>query len=572
MPGDAPNVNNKAVQQNTFDAIVVGSGISGGWAAKELCEKGLKTLVLERGRNVEHIKDYTGATKDPWELKHRGDTTWEDRQNSPVQSRIYAYDEVSKHFFVNDKENPYTQVKPFPWIRGYHVGGRSLTWGRQCFRLGELDFEAPKDGIGVEWPVTYKEIAPWYGYVESFAGISGSKDGIPHLPDGNFLPPMDFNCVEKDMVQKVKKIYGNERRLIIGRVANLTRQLDGRGPCQYRSKCHQGCPFGGYFSSNAATIPAARRTGNLTLRPNAIVMEVLYDKEKKRATGVRIMDAETMLTEEYYAKIIFLNASTINTAALLLNSVSDAFPQGMGNSSGQIGHNLMTHHLGVTASGRVEGYEDKYIYGRRANMTYVPRFRNIGPSSKRTDYTRGFAFQTYIGRGGWGSVPGEASIGAEFKERLTEPGGWSMTLDPFAEMLPYYRNHISINKEVKDKWGMATVNIDCELGDNEMAMRKDMLESGKEMLEALGVKNVSARDSGSRTGRGRVYSVHEMGTVRMGKDPKTSPLNGNNQLHEVSNVFVTDGSFMTTSACQNPSLTYMAFTARACDFAVKTFK
>ncbi len=565
MPQDSLNINGKAAQQNTYDAIVVGSGISGGWAAKELCEKGLKTLILERGRNIEHIKDYTDTTKDPWELRHHNSITEEDRKNCPIQSRIYAYDEVSKHFFVNDLENPYNQVKPFDWIRGYHVGGRSLLWGRQCYRWSDLDFEANlKDGHGVDWPIRYKDIEPWYDYVEPFVGISGSREGLPQLPDGKFLPPMEMNCLEKHVAARIKENF-NDRVMIIGRSANHTQKVGDRGPCQYRNKCQQGCPFGGYFSSNSATLPAAMKTNNLTLRPFSIVMGVIYDKEKRRAKGVRIMDSETRKTEDYFARIIFLNASTLGTTSILLNSVSDAFPEGLGNSSGQVGHNLMDHHYGVGAYGSFDGFEDQYFYGRRPNGVYIPRFRNVNDKTKRSDYLRGFGYQGGAGRGRPWIADG---VGASLKEQLLEPGKWNMGVGSWGEHLPYFENKVTINKEKRDKWGMPTLDIDCEFKENEKAMRKDMMISAAEMLEKAGLKDVNTYDNMPAPG----FCIHEMGTARMGRNPKTSVLNGNNQMHEVKNVFITDGSCMSSSACQNPSVTYMALTARAADFAVKELK
>jgi choline dehydrogenase-like flavoprotein len=547
---------------NTFDAIVVGSGISGGWAAKELCEKGLQTLLLERGRNVEHIKDYTDTEKDPWQLKHHNNLTLEDKTNSPIQSECYAYDEVSKKFFVNDLENPYTQKKPFKWIRGNHVGGRSLMWGRQCYRLSELDFESnAKDGFGVDWPIRYKDIAPWYSYVEKFAGISGTRDNLPMIPDGEFQTPMEMNCVETMMRDNLKTKMG--RPMVIGRVANHTAKIGTRGPCQFRNKCHQGCPFGGYFSSNAATIPAAAATGNLTLRPNAITTEVIYDKDTKRAKGVRIMDAETKQYEEYYAKIIFLNASTLGTTHILLNSVSDAFPTGLGNSSDQVGRNLMDHHYGVGAYGSFDGFQDKYTFGRRPNGIYIPRFRNLDGGNS-AGYVRGFGYQGGASRGRATSE----GIGIELKEAVTEPGNWGVWIGSWGEMLPYEDNRATLNKEKTDKWGLPTLDIDCEFKENEFAMRKDMRNAGAEMLEAAGLKNVGSFDDLPAPG----FCIHEMGTARMGHDPKTSVLNKWNQMHDVQNVFITDGSCMTSSACQNPSVTYMALTARAVDHAVLELK
>ena len=548
---------------NTFDAIVVGSGISGGWAAKELCEKGLKTLVLERGRNVEHIRDYTGTEKHPWELEHRNGRTEEDRRNSPIQSKCYAYDEVSKKFFVDDIEHPYNQVNRFDWIRGNHVGGRSIMWGRQCYRWSDLDFEAnAKDGFGVDWPIRYKDIAPWYSYVEKFVGISGSRENLPQLPDGEFLPPMQLNCVEQSVRHSLNRKMG--RAMIIGRSANHTAKVGNRGPCQFRNKCHQGCPFSGYFSSNSATLPAAAATGNLTLRPNSITIEVIYDKETQKASGVRVLDSETMNTEEFYAKIVFLNASTLGTAQILLMSKSDAFPNGLGNGSGEIGHNLMDHHYGVGAWGTMEGFEDRYYEGRRPNGIYVPRFRNLDGGSS-AGYLRGFGYQGGASRD---RVSDAEGIGAPLKEALTEPGGWTMGWGSWAEHLPYHDNKVTLSKENKDKWGLPILDIDCTFRENEKKMRVDMMYSAAEMLETAGVKNIQTYDSNPAPG----FCIHEMGTVRMGKDPKTSVLNGWNAMHEVPNVYVTDGSCMSSSACQNPSITYMALTARAVDHAVGQMK
>ena len=565
MPGDTLHINNKAAAQNTFDAIVVGSGISGGWAAKELCEKGLKTLVLERGRDVKHIKDYPTTNLAPWELLHRNTNTVKLKEEQHVQVRGFC-NEANTHFFVNDKEHPYTQVKPFDWIRGYHVGGKSLMWGRQCYRWSDLDFEAnAKDGHGVDWPIRYRDIAPWYSYVEKFVGISGSKEGLAQLPDGDFLPPMEMNCLEKHIAGNIKEKFTDGRRMIIGRVANLTRGWNGRGPCQFRNLCDRGCPFGGYFSSNSATLPVAANTGNMTLRPHSIVMEILYDKDKKKATGVRIIDELTMKTEEFYAKIIFLNAGTIASTYLMLNSVSDAFPNGLGNSSDQLGRNLMDHHYHVGAGGNFEGFHDQYSYGRRPNGIYVPRFRNLDAATAQKDYVRGFGYQGGASRG---RAQGEG-IGAEFKESLTEPGNWSMWLGSWGEHLPYADNRVTLSKDKKDKWGLPLADIDCEFKENEKAMRKDMMNSAAEMLEKSGLKDIYTFDD-AQANPG--LCIHEMGTARMGRDPKTSVLNGNNQVHEVPNVFNTDGACMTSSACQNPSVTYMALTARATDFAVKELK
>ncbi|SFV31662.1 GMC oxidoreductase [Thermoflavifilum thermophilum] len=562
------NLNTEAVKQNTYDAIVVGSGISGGWAAKELTEKGLKTLLLERGRNIRHVVDYTTAMKAPWEFKHRGRLTNEMRRTHPVQSRDYPYSEFNPDFWVNDLENPYIETKRFDWFRGYHVGGRSLMWGRQSYRWSDLDFEANlRDGVGVDWPIRYKDLAPWYDYVESFAGISGNRDGLPQLPDGKFLPPMEMNCVEKVVAQRINEKFKNTpRRMIIGRCANLTVPHNGRSNCQYRNLCSRGCPYGAYFSTQSATLPAAMATGNLTLRPYSIVTEVMYDKDKKRATGVRVLDAETMQTYEFYARIIFLNASTLGTTWILLHSTSDAFPNGLGNSSGQVGHNLMDHHFRCGASGEMEGFEDQYYFGRRANGIYIPRFRNIG--KEKRDYIRGFGYQGGASRENWQRGVAEMGFGADFKEEISKPGIWTMGLGGFGETLPYYENKVTLDYSKKDKWGLPVLNIDCEFRENEKKMRQDMMNDAAEMLEAAGCKNVKTFDAGSWPG----MAIHEMGTARMGRDPKTSVLNAFNQMHDVKNVFITDGSCMTSSACQNPSLTYMALTARAADYAVRELK
>ena len=572
MPGDTLYVNNKAVEKNSYDVIVVGSGISGGWAAKEFCEKGLRTLVLERGRNVEHIKDYTDSTKDPWELKHRGSITVEDRKNYPVQSKIYAFNEVSKHFFVNDLEHPYIPVKPWLWMRGYQVGGRSLIWGRQCYRWSDLIFEANrKEGIGIDWPIRYKDIQPWYEYVEPFVGISGSAENLPQLPDSQFLPAMELNCMEKEIAKRIKAIYKDERRLIVGRTANHTRKVDGRGPCQFRNRCEQGCVFSGYFSSNSATLPAAMKTGNLTIRPFSIVTEILFDKDRKRAKGVRILDSETMKTEEYFARVIFVNASTINTAFILLNSVSDVFPQGFGNSSGQLGHHLMDHHLGVGARGDVEGFEDGYYFGRRPTVAYIPQFRNINEKTTHPDFIRGYSYGGGAGRSGPHRNIDGLPIGAGLKAALSEPGSWSFDLSAMGETLPYFENKVTLDPDKKDKWGLPLLAIDCELKDNEKKMRLDMRNTAAEMLDKVGAKNISTWDSTEHAGQ-RIFSVHDMGTARMGRDPKTSVLNEHNQMHDVKNVFITDGSCMPSSSCLEPSLTYMALTARGCDFTMRELK
>lgn len=563
------NLNIDAEKQNTYDAIVVGTGISGGWAAKELTEKGLKTLVLERGRAVKHVVDYPTMTKDPWQLPLANKLPAEEMKFYPVQSRTNWVNQANKHWWVKDTENPYTEVKPFDWIRGYHEGGRSIMWGKQTYRLSDLDFEAnAKEGIGVDWPIRYKDLAPWYDYVESYIGVSGRSEGLAHLPDGKFLPPMELNCVEEVFRDKLAEKLG--RKLTIGRVAHLTAALPhdpSRGICQSRNMCDRGCPYGAYFSSNSSTLPAASRTGNMTLRPHSIVHSVIYDEAKGKAVGVRVLDAETKKEIDFFAKIIFLNASTLGSTFILLNSTSNRFPNGMGNSSDQLGHNLMDHQYRTGAEAKVEGFEDKYYIGRRPNGIYIPRFRNVG-DNKRTDYIRGFGYQGSASREGWARGVKELAYGEELKNSLTEPGGWSIGITGFGECLPYHENKVSINHDRKDMYGLPTLSIDAEWKANEKAMRIDMRESAAEMLEAAGFKHVNTYDNPDNIGLG----IHEMGTARMGNDAKTSVLNKWNQVHEAKNVFVTDGAAMTSSACQNPSLTYMALTARAVDHAVGELK
>ncbi len=555
-------------ENNVYDAIVIGSGISGGWAAKELTEKGLKTIMLERGRNIEHIKDYVNATKDAWEFPHRGARpTQQMIADYPVLKRDYPLNETVLDYWVKDKECPYTEEKRFDWYRGYHVGGRSLMWGRQSYRFNKWDFEAnAKEGIGVDWPIRYDDIAPWYSYAEKFAGIQGTKDGLEVLPDGDFMPGMELNCVEKEVKQRLLDHYKGSRHMIIGRSANLTQPHNNRTNCQYRNRCWRGCPFGGYFSTQSATLPAAMATGNLTLRPFSIVTKILYDKDKKRATGVEILDAETNKTYEYKAKIVFVCASAFNSTWVLMNSATDVWEGGLGSSSGELGHNVMDHHFRCGANGKVEGFSDKYLYGRRPTGIYIPRFRNIYDDKR--DYLRGFGYQGAASRGR-GIEVAEFSIGAELKDALSVPADdWGIGITAFGEMLPYHENKISLDKTVKDKWGLPVLKMDVEIKENEKKMRIDMMNDAKEMLEAAGVKDVKTYDAGYAPGMG----IHEMGTARMGRDPKSSVLNGNNQVWDAPNVFVTDGACMTSASCVNPSLTYMALTARAADFAVKELK
>jgi choline dehydrogenase-like flavoprotein len=562
------NLNIKSAKENTYDAIVIGSGISGGWAAKELCEGGLKTLVLEKGRMVKHLEDYPTMHDETWDYELRGALSHEDQEKYKSFTRVGWGGEFDKHFYANDIDNPYTQVKPFHYLRGYQVGGRSMLWGKQTYRWSDIDFEAnAKDGHGVDWPIRYKDIEPWYTYVEKFAGISGEALGLPQLPDSHFLPPMELNCVEKHTKKRIEENF-KERNLIIGRVAHLTEPLNGRGQCQYRNRCSRGCPYGAYFSSMAVTLPAAEKTGNMTLRPYSIVHSLIYDEAKGKATGVRVIDSETLEEIEFYAKIIFCNASTLGTSQILLNSTSSRFPEGFGNDSGELGHNLMDHTYKVGAMGGIEGFEDQYYSGRRPNGIYIPRYYNINESTKTDKFLRGFGYQGGAGRGNWGSGINSNDFGADFKEGLFKPSGWGFFITGFAECLPYHENKVTVNSQVKDKWGLPTLNIDCEFKENELAMNKQIREDAVQMLEVAGFKDILPFDNESAPGHG----IHEMGTARMGKNPKTSVLNGYNQVHACNNVFVTDGSCMTSSSCVNPSLTYMAITARAAHHAIDELK
>ena len=551
-----------------FDAIVIGTGVSGGWAAKELCENGLKTLVLERGRMINHPSDYTTANMDKWDFPSGDKITNEIRKKQPKQSRTgYVNTESTKHLFVDDIKHPYNEDKPFDWIRGYHVGGRSLLWGRQSHRLTKFDFEGNvKEGIAVDWPIRYNDLAPWYDYVEDYIGVSGENLGLPQYPSGKLLKPMEMNCVEEVLKDTLSKKY-NDRVLTLGRVANITEGTKpgrGRVTCQYRKLCRRGCPFGAYFSSNSSTLPAAEDSGNMTLRTNSVVYEIMYDENKKRATGVKIIDSETKQTYEYRAKIIFVCASTVGSTSILMQSKSNRFPNGMGNDSGELGHNLMDHHFKAGASGKFDGFKDKYYTGRRPTGVYIPKFRNIGGNTNQNDFIRGYGYQGGASRSDWTQSIAELSYGKDLKEAILSPGDWKMGLTGFGEILPYHDNRMYLNYEKKDKWGLPTVTFDAKIRENELKMRKDMKNQAIEMLEKAGFKNVVGKDEKYSLGLG----IHEMGTARMGRDPKTSVLNKYNQIHSVKNVFVTDGSAMTSSGNVNPSLTYMALTARAVKHAV----
>ncbi|MGK2924925.1 MAG: GMC oxidoreductase [Lysobacterales bacterium] len=552
---------------NAYDAVVIGSGISGGWAAKELTEKGLRVLLLERGKNVEHIKDYVNATKAPWDFPHRGHATHAMRQLYPVLRRDYPLNEVNLDWWASDQDSPYTEIKRFDWFRGYQVGGRSLLWGRHSYRWSEFDFEAnAKEGIAVDWPIRYADLAPWYDHVERHAGISGSREGLAQLPDGAFQPPMQFNCGEELIAGRLAGAFDGRRRMIPGRVANLTQALPGRAPCQYRNACWLGCPFGAYFSTQSSTLPAAMATGRLTLRPFAIATELAFDRDRGRVSGVRVLDAITGEITEYRAPIFFLCASTLNSTWLLMRSATDVWPGGLGSSSGELGHNLMDHHFRLGASGTLDGLQDKYYFGRRPGGFYVPRYRNL--FGDRRDYLRGFGYQGAASRDDWSRAVRELGVGGAFKDAMAEPGAWRIGATAFGEMLPNHDNRVSIDPERKDKWGLSVLAIDCAVGENERLMRVDMLNDMAESLEAAGVRDVGTYDDGYFPGMG----IHEMGTARMGRDPRSSVLNRWNQVWDAPNVFVTDGSCMTSAACQNPSLTYMALTARAADHAVAELK
>ncbi len=571
MPGDSShvNINTKGIAANTFDAIVIGSGISGGWSAKELCEHGIKTLLLERGRNVVHKKDYPTAMKSPWEFAHRGRLPLAIEKENPVISKCYAFDESAQHFFVKDKEHPYVQEKPFDWIRGYQVGGKSLMWARETQRWSKFEFEAPaRDGFAVDWPIRYDDLAPWYSHVEKFAGISGNKDGIEHLPDGEFLPPWELNCVEKKMQQRVNAFY-KDRQMLMGRCANLTQPTEvqlqqERGQCQARNLCQRGCPFGAYFSSNSSTLPWAKKTGNLTLRPDSVVHSIIYDEQKDKAIGVRVIDAHTKQGTEYFAKIIFVNAACLNSNLILLNSTSNRFPNGLGNDHDILGRYIAFQNYRGSLSATIDGFEDDYYYGRRPVSPLMPSFRNV--YKQETDFLRGYLVF-------WGAYRNTGkttneTIGAAYKEALSEAGNWSVYMSMQGEVIPKHDNQVRLSKDLKDEWGIPQLITSVSYDDNDEKMVKDFLEQGTEILEKAGCKNIVPNDSQQAPG----LDIHEMGGARMGKDPATSILNKWNQVHSCKNVFVTDGACMTSVGNQNPSLTFMALTARAANHAVEELK
>ncbi|MEN1785113.1 MAG: GMC family oxidoreductase [Bacteroidota bacterium] len=560
-------------EQASYDAIVVGTGISGGWAAKELCDNGLKTLVLERGRMVTHREDYKTATMDTWDFPHNGEMPTEKLKRQEKQARTGYTVKAPHHFwFVDDIDHPYNEKKRFDWMRGYHVGGRSIMWGRHSYRWSDIDFEANKnEKIAVDWPVRYKDIAPWYEHVERYVGISGEALGLPQLPDSIFEPMMELNCVEQHVREEIYDHFDG-RVMTAGRVAHINsdKRFEGNGRvrCQFRNRCMRGCPFGAYFSSLSSTLPAAEATGNLTLRPDSIVHQIIYDPETKKATGVKVIDRVTKEEYEFKAKVIFLCASAIASTSILMQSKSDRFPEGLGNDSDQLGRNIMDHHLGVGAEGKMDGFEDKYYKGRKPNGIYIPRFRNLGGSSNMDSFKRGYGFQGGAGRGNWEETIAELSHGKDLKDAVMKPGGWGFGMGGFGEVLPHADNRMTLDYDKLDQWGLPTVTFDAELQENEWNMRKDMKEQAAEMLTKAGLRDVKEFDNPGALGLG----IHEMGTARMGRDPKTSVLNGFNQVHSCKNVYVTDGSFMTSASCVNPSLTYMAFTARAANHAANELK
>ena len=558
-----------AKKPETYDVIIIGSGMTGGWAAKELTEKGLKVLVLEAGRPIEPDRDYVEHVPIT-EMKFRG---MADRQETlkdqPIQRTCYACDEWASKFFVNDTENPYTTDpdKPFAWIRGRQVGGKSIMWARQSYRWSDLDFEAnAREGIGADWPIRYADIEPWYNYVEDFAGITGQAEGLPQLPDGHFLPPMEMNCTEIAVKEAMARQFGRDRVMTIGRAAILTQTHNGRAPCHYCGPCHRGCITRSYFSSVNATLPVAEKTGRLTLRPYSVVHSLIFDSQTRRVTGVKVIDGQTRKAMEFQGRIIFLCASTLESTRILLNSATPEFSTGLANSSGELGKNLMDHIMGGGADGIIPGFLDHVQFGRRPNGIYVPRFRNV--SSKEKNFLRGYAYQGAAEREGWERGIHESGFGASFKNSLSKSGPWKMTFGGFAECLPNPANFVEIDKERVDAWGVPVLKIHCEWRDNEKALLHDMMIQAAEMLAVAGAVEIRPFNHHSPPG----LTIHEMGTARMGADPKTAVLNKHNQAHDVKNLFMTDGACMASSSCVNPSLTYMALTARACDYAVSQMK
>ncbi len=564
------NFNIDSSSDRTFDAIVIGSGMSGGWAAKEFTEHGLRTLVLERGRDVKHLKDYPTTNMNPWEFEHRGQLTQDIRKENPIASRCYVFREDAAHFVVKDNEHPYVQEEPFDWIRGYQVGGKSLLWARQTQRWSDFDFEGPaRDGFAVDWPIRYKDIAPWYSYVEKFAGISGNKDGLAELPDGEFLPPHEMTCVEKHFRESVTKNYKN-RHVIIGRCAHITEPQpihneQGRAKCQHRNLCQRGCPFGGYFSANASTMPWAEKTGKMTLRPHSVVHSIIYDQKKEKAAGVRVIDPQSKEMIEYYAPLIFVNAGALNSNLILLNSISSRFPNGLGNDSGLLGKYVAFHNYRGRITAEFDGLKEFRTDGTRPNNSYVPRFRNL--HKQETDFLRGYAATLSAYRR---TEQKREGVGVELKDHLLHPawGNWRVGSQGMCETIPKETNFVRLDKEKKDEWGIPLLSISIKYDENDDKLVKDFHDQFTEMFTAAGFTNIQTSDSKQAPG----LDIHEMGGVRMGKDPKTSLLNSWNQLHSCKNVFVTDGACMTSTSTQNPSLTYMAITARAANYALEEIK
>ena len=559
--------------ENEFDAIVIGSGISGGWAAKELCEQGLKTLVLERGRNIEHNKDYPTANMQTWEFAHRGQMTRDFVEENPLITKAAGYGEDTAHFFVKDTDHPYQQERPFDWIRGYQVGGKSLTWGRACQRWSNYEFKAPaKYGYGIDWPIDYNEIAPWYSHVEKFIGVCGNRDGIEAMPDGEFLPPYDLNCVEQHMKDTLLKEYGN-RHLVQGRWAHLSEPTEthleqGRGKCQCRNLCMRGCPYGGYFSSVTSTLPWAEKTGNLTVRPYSVVHSIIYDEKTQKASGVKVIDTNTKEEIIFKARIIFVNASALNTNLILLNSKSNRFPNGLGNDNGLMGKFVGFHIYRGWSGGKIAGFEDKYIYGKNPVECIIANYRNLR-ENEDTDFKGGYTIFTGAYRNRREELPdNQPQIGADFKHGLSEPGDWRIYMYMQGETMPKATNRVYLSETEKDQWGIPLLVTDVGYDENDDKMVADFLKESRDMLEKIGCTEITAHDNKQAPG----LDIHEMGGIRMGDNKNESLLNAHNQLHECKNVFVTDGACMTSTGNQSPSILYMALTARAATYAVEQFK
>lgn len=570
---DLPSIgiNSTGAQQNTYDAIVIGSGISGGWAAKELCELGLKTLVLERGRNIEHLKDYPTMTMAPWKFPHRGSMTKKFLEENPLITKAAGFGEDTAHFFIEDKDHPYVQDKPFDWIRGYQVGGKSIIWGRACPRWSNHEFTAPaRFGYGLDWPIRYAEVAPWYSHVERFIGVCGNNDGLEAMPDGDYLPPFELNCVEKELQRKISQHY-SDRHMVQGRWAQLTEPSEihlqqGRGRCQARNMCMRGCPYGGYFSSVSCTLPWAERTGNLTVRPFSVVHSILYDEQKGKASGVSVIDTITHEVTDYFARIIFVNASALNSTLILLNSVSSRFPEGLGNDNGLLGKYVAFHNYRGSVGGSYAGPDDKYYYGRKPSEPMMANFRNLG--KQEMDFVGGYmAFMgAYRSRANGEDL--QEQVGGQYKDAISEAGEWGVYMYMQGETVPKESNKVTLSTFEKDQWGIPLLVTQVDYDDNDEKILQDFLTQGAEMLDKAGCKNIVQHDNHWAPGR----DIHEMGGARMGMNPRTSILNKWNQVHSCKNVFVTDGACMTSTGNQSPSILYMALTARAAGFAASEMK